>query len=112
MVEIDAPQTIHVLGFAGSLRLGSYNRSLLRAARELAPQGMTIDIFDLTSIPLYNADVEAQGDPAPVAAFKAAIRRADALLIACPEYNHGVPGVLKKRYRLGLAPAADRGARP
>lgn len=95
MTETDAPQITRVLGFAGSLRLGSYNRSLLRAARELAPEGMTIDIFDLASIPLYNADVEAQGDPEPVAAFKTAIRHADALLIACPEYNHGVPGVLK-----------------
>ena len=95
MTETDAPQITRVLGFAGSLRLGSYNRSLLRAARELAPEGMTIDIFDLASIPLYNADVEAQGDPEPVAAFKTAIRHANALLIACPEYNHGVPGVLK-----------------
>jgi chromate reductase len=95
MAETDAPQITRVLGFAGSLRLGSYNRSLLRAARELAPEGMTIDIFDLAPTPLYNADVEAQGDPAPVAAFKTAIRHADALLIACPEYNNGVPGVLK-----------------
>jgi chromate reductase, NAD(P)H dehydrogenase (quinone) len=95
MAEIEAPQMIQILGFAGSLRQGSYNRALLRAAQELAPQGMTIDIFDLAPIPLYNADVEAQGDPESVAAFRAAIRRADALLIACPEYNHGVPGVLK-----------------
>ena len=112
MAETDTPQTIHVLGFAGSLRLGSYNRSLLRAARELAPQGMTIDIFDLAPIPLYNADVEAQGDPAPVAAFKAAIRRADALLIACPEYNHGVPGVLKNAIDWASRPPRAAGARP
>ena len=95
MAETEAAQTIHVLGFAGSLRQGSYNRSLLRAAQGLAPEGMVIEIFDLTPVPLYNADIEAQGDPEPVAAFKAAIRRADALLVACPEYNHGVPGVLK-----------------
>jgi len=95
MSETDAIQTIRILGFAGSLRLGSYNRALLRAAQELAPEGMVIEIFDLTPVPLYNADVEAQGDPEPVVAFKSAIRRADALLIACPEYNHGVPGVLK-----------------
>jgi chromate reductase len=96
MAETEAPRApIRVLGFAGSLRRGSYNRALLRAAQELAPAGMTIEVSDLAPIPLYNADVEAEGDPEPVAAFKAAIRRADALLIACPEYNHGVPGVLK-----------------
>src|SRR5688572_32897082 len=96
MAESNATRSpIHVLGFAGSLRRGSYNRALLRAAQELAPAGMVIEVFDLAPIPLYNADVEAQGDPEPVAAFKAAIRQADALLIACPEYNHGVPGVLK-----------------
>jgi chromate reductase len=95
MAASEAQHPIHVLGFAGSLRRGSYNRALLRAAQEMAPAGMTIEVFDLAPIPVYNADVEAEGDPEPVAAFKAAIRRADALLIACPEYNHGVPGVLK-----------------
>jgi chromate reductase len=95
MAATEAQPPIHVLGFAGSLRRGSYNRALLRAAQELAPAGMAIEVFDLAPVPLYNADVEAEGDPEPVAAFKAAIRRADALLIACPEYNHGVPGVLK-----------------
>jgi chromate reductase len=87
--------SVKVLGFAGSLRKGSLNRMLLRAASELLPPGMTIETFDLSPIPLYNGDVEAQGDPAPVAAFKDAIRAADALLIATPEYNYGVPGVLK-----------------
>jgi chromate reductase, NAD(P)H dehydrogenase (quinone) len=95
MGETEVSQTIHILGFAGSLRQGSYNCALLRAAQALAPTGMEFEIFDLMPIPLYNADIEAQGDPEAVAAFKAAIRRADALLIACPEYNHGVPGVLK-----------------
>ncbi len=86
---------VRVLGFAGSLREGSYNRGLLRAAQELAPDGMTIQPFDLAPLPLYNADVEERGAPEPVVAFRAAIRDADALLIATPEYNHGVPGVLK-----------------
>lgn len=86
---------IHVLGFAGSLRKGSYNRALLRASQELAPERMTIEIFDLAEIPLYNGDVEAEGLPQTVAAFKEAIRSADALLIATPEYNHGVSGVTK-----------------
>lgn len=87
--------SLRILGFAGSLRKGSYNRALLRAAVERAPGEMAIEIFDLAEVPLYNADVEAQGDPSAVAAFKAAIRAADGLLIATPEYNHGVPGVMK-----------------
>jgi chromate reductase len=86
---------LKVLGIAGSLRAGSYNRALLRAAQELAPAGMEITTFDLAPVPLYNGDVEAKGDPEPVAALKAAIRQADALLIVTPEYNFGVPGVLK-----------------
>lgn len=85
-----------VCGFAGSLREGSYNRALLRAARELAPEGMEVRIFDrMNEVPLYDADVEADGDPEGVTALKAAIREADALLIATPEYNHGVPAVTK-----------------
>jgi chromate reductase len=86
---------LRILGIAGSLRAGSYNRALLRAAQQLAPQGIAIVTFDLDAIPPYNADVEAQGFPAPVVAFKAAIAGADALLIATPEYNHSIPGVLK-----------------
>jgi chromate reductase, NAD(P)H dehydrogenase (quinone) len=88
-------QTLRILGVAGSLRSGSLNRALLRAARELAPDGMTIEIFDLADVPLYNGDVEALGDPPGVAAFKAAIVAADGVLMATPEYNHGVPGVMK-----------------
>jgi chromate reductase, NAD(P)H dehydrogenase (quinone) len=85
-----------VCGIAGSLRRGSYNRALLRSARELAPEDMAIRIFDgMAEIPLYNADLEAEGEPESVQALKRAIDEADALLIATPEYNHGVPGVLK-----------------
>lgn len=88
--------TLVVCGFAGSLRAGSYNRSLLRAARELAPDRMEVEIFDrMKEIPLYDADVEAEGDPEAVTALKRAIGGADALLIATPEYNHGVPAVTK-----------------
>jgi chromate reductase, NAD(P)H dehydrogenase (quinone) len=90
-----AARPLVVCAIAGSLRRASYNRALLRAAQELAPDGMEIRIFDLLDVPLYNEDVEAQGDPEPVRALKAAIGEADALLIATPEYNHGVPGVLK-----------------
>jgi chromate reductase, NAD(P)H dehydrogenase (quinone) len=84
-----------VVGFAGSLREGSFNRALLRAAVELAPSTLRIVEHDLKALPLYNADVEATVVPASVADLRDAVRRADALLIATPEYNHGVPGVLK-----------------
>ncbi|HEY6815034.1 MAG TPA: NADPH-dependent FMN reductase [Croceibacterium sp.] len=86
---------LHILGIAGSLRAGSLNRALLRAAAELAPDGMAIELFDLVEVPLYNGDVEAEGDPPGVAAFKQAIAAADGVLFATPEYNHGVPGVMK-----------------
>jgi chromate reductase, NAD(P)H dehydrogenase (quinone) len=97
-----------VCGIAGSLRAGSYNRALLRAAGEIAPGDMEIRIFDrMAEIPLFNADVEAEGDPEPVQALKRAIGEADALLIATPEYNHGVPGVLKNAIDWASRPPRD-----
>jgi chromate reductase len=95
MTAAGEERTLRVAGFAGSLRAASFNRSLLRAAQELAPDGMEIEILEIGGIPLYDADVEAEGDPAPVAAFKRAVGAADGLLIATPEYNVGVPGVTK-----------------
>lgn len=95
MTETEVFETMRVLGFAGSLRANSYNRLLLGAAAEEAPEGMTIEVFDLESIPFYNQDVEERGDPEPVARFKEEISGADAVLISTPEYQHGVPGVLK-----------------
>ena len=86
---------LHVLGFAGSLRRGSCNKAALRVAAELAPAGMEVEVFDLAPIPLYNADVDAEGPPAPVVEFKDLIARSDGLLIATPEYNYSIPGVLK-----------------
>lgn len=91
----DGSGPLRVLGIAGSLRSASHNRGLLEAAKELAPDGVEIETFDIGDLPMYNQDVEAQGDPDAVAAFKAAIREADALLIVTPEYNYGLPGVLK-----------------
>src|ERR1051326_7032788 len=84
-----------VAGIAGSLRLRSLNRALLRATQELAPSGMQIDILDLKDVPLYNQDVEDAGAPAAVLQLREAVRASDGLLIATPEYNHGVPGVMK-----------------
>jgi len=122
MSESRANPTLNVLGVAGSLRAGSFNRGLLRAAEELAPAGMQIRSFELRGIPLYDGDVEAQGDPEPVREWKHAIAEADALLIATPEYNFGVPGVLKNaidwasrppgRSVLNGKPAAVMGATP
>ena len=97
-MSTEADGMIRVLGIAGSLREGSYNRALLRAAREEAPDGLEIEIFSneiLKRIPLYNEDVRSRGDPEPVEALKEGIRGADGLVIATPEYNHSVPGVLK-----------------
>lgn len=87
--------SIQVMGFSGSLRKRSYNTALLRAAVELLPSGMTIDIFDLSPIPLYNADLEATGFPEIVQTFREHIADAHALLIATPEYNYSISGVLK-----------------
>jgi chromate reductase len=86
---------VKILGIAGSLRAGSYNKALLRAARELAPAETDFVEFDVRHLPHYDGDVEAAGDPESVTAFKGAIREADVLLIATPEYNRGLPGVLK-----------------
>ena len=96
-----------VLGIAGSLRRASYNRALLRAAEQLAPDGIDVRSFDLLPIPLYNADVEAEGDPAPVRELKEQIRAADALLIASPEYNYSVSGVLKNAIDWASRPPSD-----
>ena len=94
-----------IVGIAGSLRRGSYNRGLIQAAIELAPAGVKLVAHGLGDLPLYNADVEASGDPRPVARLKRAIASADALLIATPEYNHCVPGVLKNAIDWASRPA-------
>jgi chromate reductase len=99
--------TLRILGIAGSLRRASFNRALLRAAADLAPEGMEIATFDLAGVPLYDGDVEADGDPEAVAAMKAAIRAADGVLFVTPEYNHGVPGVMKNAVDWASRPPAD-----
>lgn len=89
-------QPIHLLGIAGSLRSGSFNRALLRAAGELAPSGVEITTFDeLDGLPFYDGDVEAAGEPIAVRRLRSAIEAADAMLIATPEYNDGTSAVLK-----------------
>ena len=84
-----------LLGISGSLRRASFNTALLHAAAELAPAGTELVIHDLHDLPLFDQDVEEQGDPVAVVALKDAIAGADALLLASPEYNGGITGVLK-----------------
>lgn len=98
--------TLSILGFAGSLRQGSYNRAILRAAQEMVPAEAKLEIFDLAGIPPFNQDLENQ--PAEkVTEFKAAIRAADALLIVTPEYNYSMPGVLKNALDCASRPYGD-----
>ncbi len=86
---------VKFLGISGSLRSASYNTAALKAAIELAPQDVTIDIASIADIPLYNEDVKVAGIPASVTILRDQIAAADAVLIATPEYNYSVPGVLK-----------------
>jgi chromate reductase len=86
---------IKVLGICGSLRKGSFNMAALRTAIELKPAGMTVEVAEISTIPLYNEDVRAQGFPPPVQKLRDQIAAADALLFACPEYNYSMTGVLK-----------------
>ena len=84
-----------VLAISGSLRRASFNTGMLRAAQEIAPEEMEVSIFDIRDLPFYDGDLEAGGDPDSVVALKSAIREADAVLFATPEYNWGTSGVLK-----------------
>ena len=97
---------LKILGFAGSLRKGSYNKALLRAAEELLPSNVTMEVFEIEGIPLFNQDTE-KDMPAKVKEFKSKIREADALLISTPEYNYSVPGVLKNSIDWASRPYGD-----
>lgn len=87
--------TLNVIALSGSLRAKSFNHAALRAAAELAPSDLSIRIVDYSAVPLYNQDLQAQGFPAAVASLGAELAAADGLLIASPEYNFSVSGVLK-----------------
>ncbi len=97
---------ITILGFAGSLRMGSYNKAILHAALELSPQDAKLEIFDLEGIPPYNMDLENRM-PEKVMEFKTKIRAADAILIATPEHNYSIPGVLKNAIDWASRPQGD-----
>lgn len=95
-----------VLGIAGSLRKGSFNKMLLNAAAGLMPEEASLEKFDLEGIPVFNADLEGSM-PERVVEFKAKIRAADAVLIVTPEYNYSVPGVLKNAIDWASRPYGD-----
>jgi chromate reductase, NAD(P)H dehydrogenase (quinone) len=97
---------LRILGIAGSLRRASYNRAALRAATQLVPEDVTLDIFELDGIPGFNQD-EEQNPPAKVVEFKRRIREADAILIVTPEYNYSIPGVLKNAIDWASRPYGD-----
>ncbi len=94
-VDRNGDGIFEVVALVGSLRKQSFNRGLLRAAQELKPESMRIVEAPLSDIPLYNEDVERDGDPPAVQALKAQLLDSDAILILTPEYNHSIPGVLK-----------------
>lgn len=85
-----------VLGISGSLRRDSYNTKLLRAAEELLPHGAELELWEgLKAVPPFDEDDELGPEPEAVASLRRAVARADAILIATPEYNHSIPGQLK-----------------
>lgn len=86
---------MHFLGISGSLRRQSLNTAALRACIKLVPPGVTLSLADISAIPLYNEEIREQGLPAPVMTLRDQIMKADAILIATPEYNYSIPGVLK-----------------
>ncbi|HVR89941.1 MAG TPA: NADPH-dependent FMN reductase [Novosphingobium sp.] len=99
---------IRIVGIGGSLRRHSFNTGLLRAAGELMPEGSELAVHTTAGVPLYDADAEeADGIPAAVTALKDALAGADGLLLATPEYNNGIPGVLKNAIDWMSRPPAD-----
>jgi len=99
--------TTKVLGISGSLRRGSYNAALLRAATQLMPEGAALEVASIRGVPLYDGDVEAQGIPATVSQLKEAIVAADGVLLVTPEYNNSIPGVFKNTIDWLSRPPSD-----
>lgn len=95
-----------ILGIAGSLRKASFNKSALRAAQQLVPDGASLDIFDIDGLPGFNQDDERK-PPAKIVEMKAKIRAADAILLVTPEYNYSIPGVLKNAIDWASRPYGD-----
>jgi len=103
-----AATRVRIVGISGSLRRGSFNTSLLRAAAEVAPKGATIDVRTIHGIPLYDADVESgSGIPEAVAKLKDDVASADGLLLVTPEYNNSIPGAFKNAIDWMSRPDSD-----
>lgn len=98
---------LKLLGISGSLRHGSYNSALLRAATRLMPADATLEVAGIRDIPLYDGDLEAQGIPAAVAQLKDAVAAAAGVLLVTPEYNNSIPGVFKNAIDWLSRPSAD-----
>jgi chromate reductase len=96
-----------IVGIAGSLRSGSFNAALLRAAVEECPSGATLEIESIRGIPLYDGDLEAKGMPPRVVELKERVAAADALLLVTPEYNNSIPGTFKNAIDWMTRPPAD-----
>ena len=97
---------ITILGIAGSLRKDSYNKAALRAAQQMCPDGARIEVYDIAGLPLFNQDEERNPTP-KVSEFKQKVRAADAILLCTPEYNYGVPGVMKNALDVASRPYGD-----
>src|SRR5687768_13767647 len=104
---MESTTTLTIVGISGSLRRGSFNTALLRAATQLMPNTAELRIETIADIPLYNGDVEAEGIPKRVAELKTAIAQSNALLLATPEYNNSLPGVLKNAVDWLSRPPSD-----
>lgn len=98
--------TLRLLGISGSARRGSFNTALLKAAAELVPSGVVLEVFDISVLPLFNQDLEAIL-PEPVVRFKEAVRGADGILFATPEHNYSVTALLKNAIEWGSRPEID-----
>jgi len=103
---VEEPSKLTILGISGSGRKGSYNTALLEAAKELLPQDATLEVIDVSKLPLYNQDLE-HDLPEAVKELKKKIRGADAILIATPEHNYSVTAVLKNAIEWGNRPPRD-----
>jgi chromate reductase len=99
-------QEISILAFGGSLRKGSYNKALLKAAQEMVPKDARMEIYEIAGIPSFSQDLE-NSPPPIVKEFKARIKAADAILIATPEYNYSIPGFLKNAIDSASRPYGD-----
>lgn len=99
--------SIQLVGIVGSLRKGSYNRMLIEAIKALAPQHVTITLAEIGDLPLFNADFEKESYPEAAKRFKEAVRAANGIIIAMPEYNRSIPGVLKNAIDWASRPYGD-----